>query len=122
MKLTITVALTILLASGAFAQSNETELLRQQVEDQARQIESLQQRLERIERAIAEPSPAAPRLTSAVFVQPEPPRATPVAVTTTQAQQAQPAQAAQTLPQIAGFRLGADFRFRYDASIRSASA
>jgi len=114
MKFTMAVALTILLAGSGWAQSNETAQLKQKVEEQGRQIEALQQQLARIERALAgEPAvtetTAQPRVTAAVFVQPTPPRATPVAVQT------------QAPPQIAGFRLGADFRFRYDASIRSAS-
>jgi len=114
MKLTMAVALAILLASGGWAQSNETEQLRQKVEEQGKQIEALQQQLARIERALgsaqaATEAPSQPRVTAAVFVEPAPTRATPVVAQAT------------AQPQVAGFRFGADFRFRYDASIRSAS-
>src|SRR5215213_5306453 len=119
MKLTMAVTLTILLASGGFAQSNETEQLKHKVEEQGKQIEALQQQLARIERALADGSAVVevasqPRVTSAVFVQPAPARTTSAVI--------EPPTQAQVAPQIAGFRLGADFRFRYDAAIRSASA
>ena len=45
MKLTMAVVLTILLANGGWAQSNETEQLKQKVEEQGKQIEALQQQL-----------------------------------------------------------------------------
>ena len=114
MKLKLAVVLTILLANGGWAQSNETEQLKQKVEEQGKQIEALQQQLARIERALAGTAavaegPAQPRVTSAVFVEPALARASVVAPQ------------AATPPQVAGFRFGADFRFRYDASVRSAS-
>ncbi len=116
MKLRMAVALAILLANSGWAQSSETEQLKKKVEDQGRQIEELQQQLARIERVlagVASEAPAQPRVTAAVLVQPAP---SPSRV------ESSPAEAqTQTPPQLAGFRLGADFRFRYDAAIRSAS-
>src|SRR5262245_60379154 len=113
MKVTMAVVLTMLLAGGGWAQSNETEQLKLRVEEQGKQIEVLQQQLARIERALAATTAAPaiaeaaaqPRVTSAVFVQP-----TQAAVATARTTSVV-AQAAQAPPQVAGFRFGADFRF-----------
>lgn len=124
MKFTMALTLAAVLATSGWAQTNETELLKQKIAEQGHQIDALQQQLARIERLLATAAglpeaSAQPRVTSAVYVQPAavaaavqnvaPARTTPVVAQAT------------TQPQIAGFRFGADFRFRYDASLRSAS-
>src|SRR5436190_20009265 len=83
MELTMAVVLTILLANGGWAQSNETEQLKQKVEEQGKQIEALQQQLARIERALAgapavAEAPAQPRVLFAGYLEPTPARATTV--------------------------------------------
>jgi hypothetical protein len=120
MKFTMAVALTALLATSGWAQTNETELLKQKIAEQGQQIDALQQQLARIERMLATAAglpeaPAQPRVTNALYVQ-------PAAVPAATAKAAPVAAQATTQPQIAGFRFGADFRYRFDASLRSANA
>jgi Putative porin len=132
MKLTMAAALVVLLAGTGWGQTRETDDLKRKVEEQGRQIEQLQQKLERLEQALL-------GATDNVRPFPEPvARVIPVSATALEiqpravvAQPAQPLQAptpvaqapaTQAQTQIAGFRFGGDFRFRFDASVRSASS
>lgn len=129
MKLTIAAVLVLILcANQGWAQTNETERLKLQVEQQGKQIEELQQKLARLERALLggvddirtslEPVAKAEMVTVPAFeavprqslVQTQPTQAAPVATS-----------AAQTLPQVAGFRLSGDFRLRFDSAVRDSA-
>jgi len=117
MKITLAGLLIFAAATGGWAQSNEMERLRQRVDEQGRQIEALQQQLVRVERALSGSTATEPRVvpvSTAVFLQPA--QAAPAVRTVA------PQAPAQAQPQIAGFRLGGDFRFRFDASFRDSSA
>jgi Putative porin len=132
MKLTMAAALVVLLAGTVWGQTSETDNLKRKVEEQGRQIEELQQKLERLEHALLgatddlndTPRPVArviPVSTTTVETQPRV-LVQPVAPALQAATPAAAAPATQGQTQIAGFRLGGDFRFRFDASVRSASA
>lgn len=129
MKLTIASVLVLFLSAGyGLAQSGETEGLKRQVEEQGKQIEELQQKLARLERAllggveevrtslepvatvVAVDAPAFEPTPRQSLVQTQPAQAAPVSQTV-----------AQPLPQIAGFRLSGDFRLRFDSAVRESS-
>ena len=126
MKITVAAVLllTVLLAGTGWAQTNETENLKRQIDEQGKQIEELQQKLARLERALFGADDVRPFLEPVARVVPviapalEAPR--PV-MAPAQPQQVAPVTAPAQQPQIAGFRLGADFRFRLDAAFRDAS-
>jgi hypothetical protein len=136
MKITAKAVLIVLFARTGWAQTSETDILKHRVEVQGRQIEELQEKLARLERILlrstddaatsAEPiahfvatdtrsleiereSTLVPQVPAGQSFQ-----ASMAAAPITQAP-------AQAQPQIAGFRLGGDFRFRFDAAVRSAS-
>ena len=129
MKLTIAAVLVLLLRVGqAWAQTDETESLKQQVDEQGKQIEELQQKLARLERvllgetegvrttleplatAVTVPVPAFEPVAAKSIAQTQPIQAAPLAQT-----------AGQALSQVAGFRLSGDFRLRFDSAVRDSS-
>ena len=129
MRITIAAALMFLFARVGWAQTNEAEDLKRQVEQQGKQIGELQQRLAQLERALLgrseevraslEPSAGVVPVSAPAFE--AQPRAAVVPVQPALAAPAARIQA-QAPPQIAGFRWGGDFRFRFDAAVRKPSA
>lgn len=122
MKITITAALILLLAGTGWTQTRETDDLKRQVEEQGRQIEELQEKLARLERVLLAGANDDVRVSLEPVV-----RAIPISTTAVETQPATVARPpatvaqAQPQPQIAGFRLSGDFRFRFDAAVRSSS-
>jgi len=103
------IAALLLWAGTSWGQSNEVERLSRVVEEQSQEIEELKTQLARIERALG--------ITTVPAVQPvsyTPTPQPPQAATTPQAP--------TTVPAVAGFRFTGDLRFRFDASVRGASA
>src|SRR4030095_14521758 len=131
MKLTIAALLVVVLILGAnqgWAQTDETERLKLQVEQQGKQIEELQQKLARLERVLLggvedvrtslEPVAKAETVSLPAFnpvprqslVQTQPAQAAPAATS-----------AVQALPPVAGFRFSGDFRLRFDSAVRDSA-
>src|SRR5262245_15619666 len=119
--------LMMFFAATALAQMSETESLKRQVAEQARQIDELQRKLGRLERVIlgegSQPDVLPEPVTGVTLVSVVPVAAPaigsslpvmqrPAAVGTIQGQNA---------PQIAGFRFDGDFRLRFDAYFRDPS-
>lgn len=129
MRITIAAALMFLSAGAGWAQTSGAEDLNRQIEQQGKQIAELQQRLARLEgallggghevRASLEPSAGVVPVSAPAFE--AQPRTGIVPVQTALAAPAARIQA-QAPPQIAGFRFGGDFRFRFDAAVRKPSS
>src|SRR5262245_35151295 len=114
MKFMMALALATVFVTSGWAQTSETEQLKLKIAAQGQEIDALHQQLARIERLLAGgTAPEQPRVTPAAFVQP------PAPVQSVPARIA-PADASKVSP--AGFRFGADFRLRFDASLRKASS
>jgi len=128
MKFMLSAILIVFVAGTVCGQTSETETLKQQLAEQGRQIEELQQKLTRLEtvlgesdalRALLRPAgTVTPVVVAASTVQPPAPTAPLVA---TKPASAAVGPQAQNQPQVAGFRFGGDFRFRTDAAFRKSS-